>query len=476
MLAGVGGDGPYAAVMVHEPVTSRSDAFVFFGATGDLAFKQIFPALQAMIQRGTLDVPIIGVAKAGWNVEQLRERARASLVEHGGGVDEDAFKKLVAQLRYIDGDYNDRATFVALREQLAGAERPLHYLAIPPAMFPVVAEHLGASGCAKQARVIVEKPFGHDLASAKVLNRTLRTLFDESAIFRIDHFLGKEAVQNLLFFRFANTFLEPIWNRHYVASVQITMAESFGIKGRGAFYEQAGAIRDVVQNHLLQVVGVLAMEPPATTYREAIRDEQVKVFRQIRPLDPSDLVRGQFRGYRSEPGVAGNSTVETYAALRLHIDSWRWDGVPFLIRTGKCLPTTLTEILVELERPPLSKLAPGTGNYVRMRLGPDVEIAFGAQVKKPGEAMVGQPTELSFVHHASADEMAPYERLLGDAMDGDATLFAREDAVEAAWAVVDPVLGDVVPVTEYDPGTWGPADADRLVRSIGGWARTSLLT
>ncbi len=454
-------------------VNNRSDAFVFFGATGDLAYKQIFPALQSMIRRGALDVPIIGVAKAGWNIEKLRARARASLQEHGGGVDEDAFQKLVAQLRYIAGDYNDRATFVALREQLAGAERPIHYLAIRPAMFPVVAEHLGASGCANQARVIVEKPFGRDLASAKALNQTLRNLFEESAIFRIDHFLGKEAVQNLLFFRFANTFLEPIWNRHYVASVQITMAESFGIKGRGKFYEEAGAIRDVVQNHLLQVVGFLAMEPPATTYREAMRDEQVKVFRQIRPLDASDLVRGQFRGYRSEPGVAGDSTVETYAALRLEIDSWRWDGVPFLIRTGKCLPTTTTEIIVELKRPPLSKLASGKGNYVRMRLGPDVVIGIGAHVKKPGEDMVGQPTELSFVHHASADEMAPYERLLGDAMNGDATLFAREDAVEAAWAIVDPVLGDAVPVTEYEPGTWGPTEADRLVRDVGGWAGPS---
>lgn len=454
----------------------RSGAFVFFGATGDLAYKKIFPALQAMIRRGHLDVPIIGVAKAGWTVQQLCERARSSLEEHGGGVDPTAFAKLTSLLRYVDGDYNDARTFDSLRRVLDGAARPIHYFAIPPSMFPVVVEQLGRSGCAHEARVIVEKPFGRDLASARSLNKTLHTLFDESAVFRIDHYLGKEAVQNLVIFRFANTFLEPIWNRNYVRSVQLTMAERFGIEGRGRLYEETGAIRDVVQNHMLQVVSMLAMEPPATTYNESIRDELVKVLRQVKPLEPADLIRGQFRGYKREPSVAPDSTVETFAALRVEIDSWRWEGVPFFIRAGKCLPVTATEVMIELKRPPVTKFAPGRGNYLRLRLTPELSIAIGARVKKPGEAMTSESTELSLVHHATADEMTPHERLLGDAMAGDATLFAREDAVEAAWEIVAPILDNVTPLHEYEPATWGPAEADRLTADVGGWAQPGEVT
>jgi len=448
-----------------------ADAFVFFGATGDLAYKKIFPALQSLVRRGRLQAPIIGVARAGWTLDQLRERARASVKEHGGGVDRAAFEKLAGLLHYVEGDYGDRATFDALRAQLADATLPVHYLAIPPSMFPVVIEHLGSSGCARNARVIVEKPFGRDLASAKRLNETVHTLFDERSVFRIDHYLGKEAVQNLLVFRFANVFLEPIWNRHYVESVQVTMAERFGVQGRGRFYEEAGAIRDVVQNHMMQVVGFLAMEAPATTYHEAIRDELVKVFRQVRRLEPGDVVRGQFDGYRKERGVAPDSTVETYAALRLNIDSWRWDGVPFFLRVGKCLPVTATEVMVALKRPPLTSLSRGNGNYLRFRLGPDLNIALGARIKTPGEAMTSEPTELSLVSRPGGDEMSAYERLLGDAIAGDPTLFSRQDAVEAAWAIVDPILGNAVPLQQYAVGTWGPDAADALTADAGGWAQ-----
>ncbi len=458
---------------MSEPA-AQAGALVFFGATGDLAAKQIFPALQAMVRHGHLDVPVIGVARSGWNLDQFVAHARESIQQHGG-LDEAAFAKLAGLLRYVDGDYADPATFTRIADELKGTHPPaVHYLAIPPSLFETVASGLARAGAAKGARVVVEKPFGRDLASARELNRTLHRYFPESDIFRIDHYLGKEPVQNLLYFRFANSVLEPLWDREHVASVQITMAESFGVQGRGRFYEETGAIRDVLQNHMLQVTALLAMEPPSSMHTETVRNAKVSALMAIRPLDADCTVRGQFRGYRSEPGVAPDSTVETFVAVRLMIDSWRWAGVPFSIRAGKCLPVTATEIDVVLKRPPLELFPENAAlaNSFHFRLSPDVFVSLSVMAKVPGQTDEGEEVELVARDH-HADEMAPYERLLSDAMHGDTALFTRQDAVEAAWAVVDPILGDVTPVHMYEPGTWGPSEADAITADVGGWHQLS---
>jgi len=453
---------------------AAADAFVFFGATGDLAHKMIFPALYQMVKRGKLDVPVIGVANSSWTLPQLRDRARDSIARAGAGtVQDDVLERLLSLMEYVDGDYADPGTFAALERVLGRSRRPAYYLAIPPALFATVVQGLSGAGLTKDARVIVENPFGRDLASARELNRVVRSAFPEPAIFRIDHFLGKEEIMNLLYFRFANSFLEPIWNRDYVASVQVTLAEQTGVQGRGAFYETVGCLRDVVENHLFQIVALLAMEPPAYQGVSAVQNAKFNVFKAMRPLSAGDLVRGQFTGYRDEAGVAKGSDVETFCALRLFIDSWRWASVPWYLRSGKCLAETAAEVLVELKPPPQALFADsaprdGRANYVRFRLEPNPVIALAARVKRAGEEFIGDQRELSLLD-AQPDEEQPYERLLGDALAGDGALFTREDSVEAAWAVVDPVLETHDRAHPYRPGSWGPRQAGTLIKPDGRW-------
>jgi len=456
---------------------AQSDALVFFGATGDLAYKQIFPALQGLVRDEGFNLPIIGVAKAGWNLDQLKARAKDSL-EHHGGVDAAAFEKLMGLLRYVDGDYNDPATFTELRKQLGDAQRPLHYLAIPPSLFGTVAENLAKAGCADHARVVVEKPFGRDLESARALSDTLHRFFPEDEIYRIDHYLGKEPVQNILYTRFANPVFEPIWNREHVRCIQITMAESFGVEDRGKFYDEVGTLLDVVQNHMLQVLANLTMDPPTGEDHDAVRDRKAELMRAVRPLTPYSVVRGQYQGYRSVPGVAPGSNVETFIAVRLHIDSWRWAGVPIYIRAGKMLPVTCTEALVEFKRPPretFGELVPNTSAHIRMRMSPDIAIALGVRVKIPGERMAGRDVELD-LHSQAVEDMPPYERLLGDASRGINELFSRQDLVEAQWRIVEPILGNVTPVYSYAPGSWGPEEANQLIGNDGPWANPVVQT